>query len=144
MSAGNLRLRSIAVKRVVVRSFFARTTTSIQVSECASSARDAQLAAHAVAPKLRDSGKLEAGPQLACYRKVGDLVVREPADGQDLVGGERLDRLVELATEDAMLLVVMQPVAEPYETGNAAAELLDELAPQARLRFLGVPETAPG
>ena len=91
-----------------------------------------------LAPKLGDGGELEPDPQLARDRKLGDLFVREPADGEELVGGERFDRLVDLAAEDAMLLVVMQPIAEPHETGNAAAELLDELAAQARLRLLGV------
>ena len=97
-----------------------------------------------VAAKLGDGRELESGAQLARDRKLGDFFVREPADGQNLVGREHFDRLVELAAEDAMLLVVMQPIAEPYETGNAAAELLDELVPEAGFRFLGVSQPAAG
>lgn len=82
-----------------------------------------------VVSKLRDGGELEPSPQLTRDGKIGDLFVREPPDGQELVAGERFDRLVELAAEDAVLLAVVQPIAEAHEAGNAAAELLDELAP---------------
>jgi hypothetical protein len=46
-----------------------------------------------------------------------------------------VDGFLDLATEDALLLAAMQPVAEPHETGHAAAELLDELPTQAGFRF---------
>jgi len=44
------------------------------------------------------------------------------------------------AAKDTVQLVVVEPVAEPLQVGDFAAELLDELAPQARLRFLGRPQ----
>jgi hypothetical protein len=45
---------------------------------------------------------------------------------------------MDLAAEDALLLVAMQPVAEPHQVWHAATELLDELAAQGGFRFLGV------
>ena len=94
------------------------------------------------APKLADGSGLEAHLQLVRDRELRDLFVAEPADGAKLLGVEGVDGFLDLATEDALLLAAMQPVAEPHETGHAAAELLDELATQAGFRFFGAFEAA--
>ena len=94
--------------------------------------------------KLEDRGELEARAKFARGRELRDLLVAEPADRAKLVGIEGVDRPLELVTEYAMVLALVQPIAELHEASSAATELLDELSSQTGLRFFAAFDSATG
>jgi hypothetical protein len=95
-----------------------------------------------VAAKSSNGRQLESRVQAAGGLERPDLGEAVPADGADLIGIEGVERVLNLATEDAVVLAATAPVAELDEIGDAVTELFHELTSQARHRVLDLESAA--